>query len=102
MASGSTSVRRSRRMNPGGGLWGLEPVPGGDDVRLDGVVGCVGRIARGHAALEERSGGSAAVVSADSQDDRALLLHGVIALIGGTGSVVEGLERVGLCVASLE
>src|ERR1700691_4165720 len=46
-----------------------------DDVGLDGVVGCVGRVAGGDDTFEEGPVGLVAVVAAGAQDDGALLVH---------------------------
>src|SRR5439155_21028527 len=70
---------------PGSRRTSLLSVSGRDDVGLDRVLGGVARVARDDATLVERAdaqvGAAArfAAVSAASEDDRALLLHGAVA-----------------------
>src|SRR5215469_14619591 len=54
-------------------------VAGRDDVGLDGRLSARRREAGGHDALVEGAGGALAVVAADAEDDRALLVHRVVA-----------------------
>ncbi len=81
-------------------------VAGGDDVRLYGVLGGVGRIAGDHGALVEGAGaevGAAAglaAVAAAAQDDRALLLHRAVP--AGQSAVPQRGQAAGLCVAALD
>src|SRR6185312_3255112 len=57
---------------------GLPGIPGRDDAGLHRVLGRVGRVARGHRALEPGAHVAVAVVAADAQDDAALLVHGPV------------------------
>lgn len=60
------------------------------DVLLDGVLDIVRRVAGGHDTLVEGTLGAVAVVTADTQDDSALLAHGVIAgVIRASAAVVS-------------
>src|SRR6202034_158004 len=73
-------------------------VAGRDDVGLDGGLGRGGRVPGGHDALVEGAGRAVAVVAADAEDDRALLLHRVVA--GRANPAVIGGEGAGLGVAA--
>src|SRR5580698_848104 len=73
-------------------------VAGRDDVGLDGGLGRGGRVAAGHDALVEGAGRALTVVAADAEDDRALLLHRVVA--GRANPAEVGREAAGLGVAA--
>src|SRR6185312_16796340 len=75
-------------------------VSGRDDVRLDGGFGRGGGVAGGHDAFVEGAVDSVAVVAADAEDDRALLLHRVVTRdVRARAAVVRG-QAAGLGVAA--
>ncbi len=90
------AVQRAGRAAPT--TAGTGAVSGRGDVRLDGGLGRGRRVAGGHDALVEGAGGAVAVVAADAQQDRAFLVHRVVA--GGTRSAEEGGQAPGLRVAA--
>src|SRR6185312_5385439 len=75
-------------------------VPGCDDVGLDGGFGGGGGVAGGHDAFGEGAVDAVAVVAADAEDDRALLVHRVVARDVRAGATVVGGEAAGLGVAA--
>ena len=70
---GGTDVERGAAGHRRGG------VSGGYDVGLHCILGGIGRIARGHHTLVERSLCTIAIVSTDAENDGALFLHRVVA-----------------------
>src|SRR6185312_14488265 len=75
-------------------------VSGRDDVRLDGGFGRGGGVAGGHDAFVEGAVDAVAVVAADAEDDRALLLHRVVPGDVRPRSAVVGGQAAGLGVAA--
>src|SRR5882724_2601226 len=84
------------RCNPSVLTVGSAAVFGCDDVGLDVVLGGVGGVAGGHDAFVEGARGALAVVSADAQDDGALLVHRVVARHVRARPAVEGGQGPGL------
>src|SRR5690348_3582464 len=76
-----------------------------DDIRLDGVLGGVRRVARHDSALVEGAGAEVraatglAAVAPTTEHDRALLLHGAVS--AGQASVPQRVEAPRLRVAAL-
>src|SRR6185437_438964 len=75
-------------------------VSGGVDVGLHRALGGVRRVAGRHRAFVEGPRGPVAVVTADAEEDRALLVHRVVA--GWARSAVEGGQAARLGVAAAD
>src|ERR1700744_3465963 len=92
---GSSSTRNTAPL-------GLElaRVAGGDDVALNGFHGLGFGHSLSHYSFKEIACGPIAVVAADTEDDGAFLLHGLIAL--GKRDDPGGSQRSGLSVALID
>jgi hypothetical protein len=73
-----------------------------DDVGLDRVFGRVRRVARRHRTFEEGTCGPLAVVAANAQDNRALLVHGIVSRDVGALSIVHRGQVTRLRIARLD
>src|SRR5579875_221540 len=104
--SGALSRRGSRR---GATCWRRRrgaahaaAVASGYDAGLNSVIGRVRRIARRHHALVEGTGCTVAIVATNSENNSALLVHGIVARDIGARSTVHRGQAAGLRIASLD